>query len=125
MLLGRIARKDREDQAAAAPQDDFDVRLSSTENDNISQSTEDANREWEPPLGSWEDHIRRVTAVIEAEDIDANGRLTKYDGLLEWKNGNKTQHNLSVLAQRCPQKVLAYYERSSASANALLKEYED
>lgn len=77
----------------------------------------DANGEaWEPPLGSWEDQVKGVTAIIEADDVDAEGTISKkkgaqsLEGLLEWHNGKKTQHKMPVLRQRCPQKLLDYYE---------------
>lgn len=77
----------------------------------------EANGEaWEPPLGSWEDQVKGVTAIIEADDVDAEGTISKkkgaqsLEGLLEWHNGKKTQHKMPVLRQRCPQKLLDYYE---------------
>ncbi|KAH6618156.1 hypothetical protein B0J18DRAFT_436655 [Chaetomium sp. MPI-SDFR-AT-0129] len=59
---------------------------------------------WKPPPGSWEDHIVSLDAC---EDEDS-GKLTVY---LTWKNGQKTQHSTSVIYQRCPQKMLQFYER--------------
>ena len=53
---------------------------------------------WRPPAGSWEDHIAQLDAC---EDEDT-GKLMVY---LTWKNGHKTQHETSVIYQRCPQKV--------------------
>ncbi|KAI5370952.1 Putative chromo/chromo shadow domain, Chromo-like domain superfamily protein [Septoria linicola] len=72
--------------------------------------------DWEPPVGSWEEHVTRITAIIESEDIDASGNINKgksvqsLEGLLEWANGHKTQHKMPVLRQRCPQRLLDYYE---------------
>lgn len=31
-------------------------------------------------------------------------------GLLEWNNGRKTQHKMSLLRTKCPQRLLDYYE---------------
>lgn len=53
---------------------------------------------WKPPSGSWEDHIAQLDAC---EDEDS-GKLMVY---LTWKNGHKTQHETSLIYQRCPQKV--------------------
>ncbi|KAK5652737.1 hypothetical protein OQA88_9590 [Cercophora sp. LCS_1] len=53
---------------------------------------------WKPPAGSWEDHI----AQLDACQDEATGKLMVY---LTWKNGHKTQHDTSVVYQRCPQKV--------------------
>ncbi|KAK0641045.1 hypothetical protein B0T16DRAFT_461157 [Cercophora newfieldiana] len=62
------------------------------------------NAPWKPPAGSWEDHIAQLDAC---EDEDS-GKLMVY---LTWKNGHKTQHETSVIYQRCPQKMLQFYER--------------
>ncbi|KAK3316079.1 hypothetical protein B0H66DRAFT_560303 [Apodospora peruviana] len=59
---------------------------------------------WKPPAGSWEDHIETLDAC---EDEDTH-KLMVY---LTWKNGQKTQHETSVIYQRCPQKMLQFYER--------------
>ncbi|KAM3415906.1 hypothetical protein BST61_g9402 [Cercospora zeina] len=83
-----------------------------------SRKSETNGAEWEPPLGSWEDHVTRVTAIIESDDVDEDGIIEKtknkgvqgLEGLLEWNNGHKTQHKMPVLRQRCPQRLLDYYE---------------
>ncbi|KAL2019205.1 hypothetical protein VTK56DRAFT_10005 [Thermocarpiscus australiensis] len=59
---------------------------------------------WKPPPGSWEEHVAQLDAC---EDEDT-GKLMVY---LTWKNGHKTQHETSVIYQRCPQKMLQFYER--------------
>jgi chromobox protein 1 len=56
------------------------------------------NAPWKPPAGSWEDHIAQLDACEDEE----SGKLMVY---LTWKNGHKTQHETSVIYQRCPQKV--------------------
>ena len=53
---------------------------------------------WQPPAGSWEDHIES----IDASEDEKTGRLIVY---LNWKNGKKTKHNTDVIYRRCPQKV--------------------
>ncbi|KAK0617216.1 hypothetical protein B0T14DRAFT_402806, partial [Immersiella caudata] len=62
------------------------------------------NAPWKPPAGSWEDHIAHLDACEDEE----SGKLMVY---LTWKNGHKTQHETSVIYQRCPQKMLQFYER--------------
>ncbi|KAK3349357.1 hypothetical protein B0T25DRAFT_240300 [Lasiosphaeria hispida] len=59
---------------------------------------------WKPPAGSWEDHIAQLDACEDEE----SGKLMVY---LTWKNGHKTQHETSVIYNRCPQKMLQFYER--------------
>jgi chromobox protein 1 len=53
---------------------------------------------WKPPPGSWEDHI----AQLDACEDEVTHKLVVY---VTWKNGHKTQHETSVIYQRCPQKV--------------------
>lgn len=59
---------------------------------------------WKPPAGSWEDHIAQLDACEDEE----SGKLMVY---LTWKNGQKTQHETSIIYARCPQKMLQFYER--------------
>jgi chromobox protein 1 len=68
-------------------------------------------------MGSWEDAITAVHAIIEDEPSldDLRGAKKSKDtksleGLLEWKDGRKTQHKMSVLRTKCPQRLLDYYE---------------
>ncbi|KEZ40329.1 hypothetical protein SAPIO_CDS8171 [Scedosporium apiospermum] len=58
---------------------------------------------WQPPAGSWEDHIE----TIDACEDEATGKLVVF---LNWKNGKKTKHNTDVVYKRCPQKMLRFYE---------------
>ena len=77
------------------------------------------NGAFDPPDGSWEDHVLRISSIVEETTSptkttgkkgggDAGG--TKLIGLLEWHNGHKTQHSLAVLRRKAPQKLLDYYE---------------
>lgn len=61
-------------------------------------------RAWKPPVGSWEEEIESIDACHD----EHTGKLTVY---LTWKNGHKTQHDTKVIYQRCPQKMLQFYER--------------
>ncbi|PKS11481.1 hypothetical protein jhhlp_003245 [Lomentospora prolificans] len=58
---------------------------------------------WQPPAGSWEDHIE----TIDACEDEATGKLVVF---LNWKNGKKTKHSTEVVYKRCPQKMLRFYE---------------
>lgn len=65
------------------------------------------------PIGSWEDHVLRVTSVLEETTATNGGQFGKEQkelvGILEWKNaGPKTQHKLKILRQKAPQKLLDY-----------------
>ncbi len=67
-----------------------------------------------PPEGEWDSHVKKVTSIIEEQDMKPNGNgkgsKTLY-GLLEWNKGQKTSHPLSSLRTKCPQALLDYYEK--------------
>ncbi|KAI0011454.1 heterochromatin protein one [Xylariaceae sp. FL0662B] len=63
-----------------------------------------SGRAWKPPVGSWEDEVESIDACHD----ENTGKLIVY---LTWKNGHKTQHDTKVIYQRCPQKMLQFYER--------------
>ena len=63
--------------------------------------------EFKPPTGSWED------AVVGIDACEGNaGTIVVY---LTWKGGQKTQHPLSQVYKRCPQKVRALDPLSTAT----------
>jgi chromobox protein 1 len=59
-------------------------------------------KKWQPPSGSWEDDIENIDACEE----EGGGKLVVY---LNWKNGQKTKHETSVIYKKCPQKVSRGY----------------
>ncbi|KAF2847485.1 hypothetical protein T440DRAFT_481713 [Plenodomus tracheiphilus IPT5] len=65
-------------------------------------------KQWSPPPGSWEHDVSYVDTVEETPD-PKTGEFTKYVYLV-WNNQKKTQHPLKHVYQKCPQKMLAYYE---------------
>lgn len=66
-------------------------------------------KEWEPPAGSWEDHVMSIDTVEEIPDYKT-GEKVLY-GYVVWNNGRKSQHPLRVINNKCPQKMLRYYEQ--------------
>ncbi|RVD86450.1 uncharacterized protein DFL_004724 [Arthrobotrys flagrans] len=58
--------------------------------------------DWDPPAGSWEDDVRMI------ETLDRNGG--DHICYIQWANGRRSQHPLHVVYQRCPQKMLKFYE---------------
>lgn len=58
---------------------------------------------WEPPKGSWEHEVSHVETVEQRRD-EKTGEWQKF-GYLSWKNGKKTQHPLSAIYNKCPQRV--------------------
>ena len=72
------------------------------------------------PEGSWENQGQRVGSILEETDPEKVGKIKGKGktaggpvllGLLEWNDRAKTQHPLSVLRNKCPQKLLDYYEQ--------------
>ncbi|KAK3073437.1 hypothetical protein LTR53_005015 [Teratosphaeriaceae sp. CCFEE 6253] len=70
------------------------------------------------PLGSWDDHVLRVTSIVEEIIPSAKGakggekEKKELTGLLDWNDGGpKTQHKMKVLRQKVPQRLLDYYEQ--------------
>ena len=69
-------------------------------------------KEWEPPAGSWEDHVMSIDTVEEIPDYKT-GEKVLY-GYVVWNNGRKSQHPLRVINNKCPQKVCCFAEISNA-----------
>jgi len=59
------------------------------------------------PEGSWEDHVKQIEAVEKPDHGEFKGVLRFF---LEWEDGHKTQHSSQLCRQKCPQKLLDYYE---------------
>ncbi|KAF9636020.1 putative chromo domain-containing protein [Lasiodiplodia theobromae] len=73
--------------------------------------TKPVKKEKEPsfPKGSWEDHIQSIDTLEETPNPKTGNR--ERAALVVWTDGRKTRHPLPVLNQKCPQKMLAYYEQ--------------
>ncbi|OJD36734.1 chromo domain-containing protein [Diplodia corticola] len=61
------------------------------------------------PKGSWEEHIQSVDTIEEVPNAKTGER--ERFALVVWADGSKTRHGLAVLNQKCPQKMLTYYEQ--------------
>ena len=71
---------------------------------------------FDPPNGLWEDDCTRVISILEDSITEKAKRGAEKEvktlmGLLEWNSGHKTQHKMTVLRLKCPQKLLDYYEQ--------------
>lgn len=62
-----------------------------------STSPSPAMKEFRPPTGSWEEDVIAIDACEGSE-----GNVVVY---LTWKGNHKTQHPLSQVYKRCPQRV--------------------
>ncbi|KAI1004643.1 hypothetical protein K3495_g3570 [Podosphaera aphanis] len=69
---------------------------------NTSPPASAAATEFRPPTGSWEEEVIKIDACEGSE-----GNVIVY---LTWKGGHKSQHPLSQIYKRCPQKMLKFYE---------------
>ncbi|CAO2658383.1 Nn.00g061060.m01.CDS01 [Neocucurbitaria sp. VM-36] len=65
-------------------------------------------KQWSPPPGSWEHEISHIDTVEESLN-PKTGQLERF-AYLVWNNQKKTQHPLKHTYQKCPQKMLQYYE---------------
>ncbi|KAJ9640303.1 hypothetical protein H2201_006927 [Coniosporium apollinis] len=74
-----------------------------------SASTKGKAKEWQPPKGSWEEEVMQIDTVEEPTN-PKTGKKERV-GYVIWNDGKKTQHPLRVINQKCPQKMLAYYEQ--------------
>lgn len=63
---------------------------------------------WSPPPGSWEHDVSHCDTVEENMNPQT-GKLERF-AYLVWNNQKKTQHPLQHTYQKCPQKMLQYYE---------------
>ncbi|EOA88284.1 hypothetical protein ACJQWK_01952 [Exserohilum turcicum] len=73
-----------------------------------SEKAHRVEKAWSPPPGSWEHDVSYVDTVEEMRD-PKTGELGKFVYLV-WLNQQKTQHPLKHVYQKCPQKMLQYYE---------------
>lgn len=63
--------------------------------------------EFKLPKGSWEDQVASIDTIEEA--LDDKGVMQRFVYVM-WENGSKTRHQLQTVNEKCPQKMLRYYE---------------
>jgi len=68
-----------------------------------------AKAQKEPPLpkGTWENDVASVDTIEEA--LNETGSLQRYVFVL-WDDGRKTRHAIETVNEKCPKKMLRYYE---------------
>lgn len=94
----KTKKRGRKPGAAAAATSNKRARRNGHPADSTPPASAAKAGAWQPPAGSWEDHIES----IDASEDEKSGKLIVY---LNWKNGKKTKHNTDVIYRRCPQKV--------------------
>lgn len=58
---------------------------------------------WVPPRGSWEEVVEAVDTIEQHPE-----GLQAY---LAWTSGKRSRHGIAVVKQKCPLKLLEFYER--------------
>ncbi|KAI5849785.1 hypothetical protein BZA05DRAFT_401545 [Tricharina praecox] len=98
----KSAKKPRTSVTAslASPVGSFRAESPDEEKDTRKQTKGD---KWKPPAGNWEDVISHIDTI---EKTDAG--LVCY---VQWSNGRKSQHDVSVVYKKCPQRMLTFYEQ--------------
>lgn len=66
-----------------------------------------ARDEFKLPKGSWEDQVASIDTIEEV--YDERGVMQRFVYVM-WDSGNKTRHQLATVNDKCPQKMLRYYE---------------
>lgn len=74
-------------------------KKSKTDGATSAASTPVPKAKWEPPSGSWEDHVVSVD-TMEKDPVD--NTISAY---LMWADGHRSLHPSKVVHQKCPQKV--------------------
>jgi len=72
---------------------------------------------WKPPAGNWEDAISHIDTIektdsglicyVQWQVSEGRNRVTIVaDSVVSRSNGRKSQHDVSVVYKKCPQRVL-------------------
>ncbi|KAG4301066.1 hypothetical protein PCANB_002611 [Pneumocystis canis] len=80
-------------------------RKSVTKSKDLSTTNVLSTETWKPPmhLSSWEDQIESVDTI----ERDPSGKLLVY---VNWIHGEKSVHDSLLIYQKCPLKMLHFYE---------------
>ncbi|EMR08231.1 hypothetical protein PNEG_03399 [Pneumocystis murina B123] len=100
------ARKRKSSQLRKNENNDFDMKHRALTSRSKEISTSNLSTEtWKPPmhLSSWEDEIESVDTI----ERDASGKLLVY---VNWVHGKKSVHDSLLIYQKCPLKMLHFYE---------------
>ncbi|KAK2761755.1 hypothetical protein FQN54_001583 [Arachnomyces sp. PD_36] len=77
-------------------------------NENVDDSSDEAQAQnpysWIPRSKVWDDEVDIVETILR----DKDGDLYAY---INWRNGKKSKLSIAVCYERCPQKMLQFYER--------------
>ncbi|KAK8152857.1 hypothetical protein BKA80DRAFT_38678 [Phyllosticta citrichinensis] len=64
------------------------------------------------PPGSWENQIASIDTIVQ-EPHEKTGNMERY-AYVSWTDGSKnrrTKHSMALLKQKCPQKLIEYFEQ--------------
>ena len=101
-------KTDDDDESAGTPVASGSKRgrASAGTSGGVKNQVKDSNGnvvKWNAPKGSWEKEVIAVDTLEMGED----GKLK---GFIVWAGGHKSQHPTNVLNEKCPQKMLQFYE---------------
>ncbi|PWY78281.1 hypothetical protein BO70DRAFT_363166 [Aspergillus heteromorphus CBS 117.55] len=92
-------RKSRAETAATPPDDDEAEAGGDGDGDSEETST------WVPKSKSWENEVELVETIVREPGT------TNLLAFLNWKNGKKSKVSIETCYDRCPKKMLKFYEQ--------------
>ena len=95
---GKAQKGKKRNRQSGANQNSGTKRSKKNESHPENTTPPASKKKWSPPSGSWEDEIE----FIDACEDEGSGKLVVY---LNWKNGQKTKHDTTIIYKKCPQKV--------------------
>ncbi|KAK2829861.1 hypothetical protein FQN49_007185 [Arthroderma sp. PD_2] len=99
-------RKSLGGKAASTPDKPLAKKGKMSKSVDRETSVEDENSaDWMPTTKNWDGEVECVSTITR--DTDSDG-LVAY---LEWKNGKKSRVSVQRCYERCPQKMLQFYEQ--------------
>jgi chromobox protein 1 len=101
---GKAQKGKKRNRQSGANQNSGTKRSKKNESHPENTTPPASKKKWSPPSGSWEDEIE----FIDACEDEGSGKLVVY---LNWKNGQKTKHDTTIIYKKCPQKMLQFYEK--------------
>jgi chromobox protein 1 len=106
-------KRRRESTSTSTPQTTNGAKRGRKNNSHPSSTTPPASANYsgfKPPTGSWEEEVTGIDACEGTE-----GKVVVY---LTWASGAKSQHPLSQVYKRCPQKV--WHKLSNLSCESVV-----
>lgn len=66
---------------------------------------------WTPPIGTWEDKVQSIQTICDDnERTNGKDKMTLHV-FMQFNDGHRTKFPMELVRQKCPQKLLDYYEQ--------------